>query len=111
MPAGTAYLAAAILCEVVATVFLKSSEGLTRPGPSVVVVVGYVVSLALLAQALKSIDVGVAYAIWAGVGTAAITIIGILAFSEVLTAARAIGVGCIIVGVVALNLSGTHSTG
>lgn len=104
------YLAAAILCEVVATTFLKSSEGLTRLGPSVIVVVGYVASLALLAQALKGIDVGVAYAIWAGVGTAAIMLIGVAAFSEALTVTRAAGVGLIIAGVVALNLSGAHSS-
>lgn len=103
------WLAAAIVCEVVATTFLKSSEGLTRPLPTAVVVAGYVLSLVALAQALKGIDVGVAYAIWAGVGTAAITLIGILAFSEALTATRAIGVGLIVLGVVALNLSTTHS--
>lgn len=103
------WLAGAIVCEVLATSFLKSSEGLTRPLPTAIVVAGYVLSLVALAQALKGIDVGVAYAIWAGVGTAAITLIGILAFSEALTVTRAIGVALIVMGVVALNLSATHS--
>jgi small multidrug resistance pump len=103
------FLAGAIASEVVATASLKLSNGLTRPAPSVVVAVGYLLSFVLLAQALKlQLQVSVAYAIWSGVGTAAITVIGILLLNEPLTAGKALGIALVIGGVVMLNLAGAH---
>jgi small multidrug resistance pump len=102
-------LTGAIASEVVATASLKLSNGLTRPVPSVVVAVGYLLSFVLLAQALKlQLQVSVAYAIWSGVGTAAITVIGILLLNEPLTAGKALGIALVIGGVVTLNLAGAH---
>lgn len=102
-------LIGAIASEVVATASLKLSNGLTRPVPSVVVAVGYLLSFVLLAQALKlQLQVSVAYAIWSGVGTAAITVIGILLLNEPLTAGKALGIALVIGGVVTLNLAGAH---
>jgi small multidrug resistance pump len=71
-------LVGAIAAEVVATSFLKLSEGLTKLVPSIVLLVCYLASFLLLSQALKQLQVSVAYAIWSGVGTAAITVIGML---------------------------------
>ena len=102
-------LAGAIVSEVVATAALKLSNGLTRPTPTVVVAVGYLLSFALLARSLKlRMQVSVAYAVWAGVGTAAITLIGALLLHEPLSAGKLLGVGLVIAGVVALNLAGAH---
>jgi small multidrug resistance pump len=102
-------LIGAIASEVVATSALKLSNGLTRPAPSVVVAVGYLLSFVLLAQALKlQLQVSVAYAIWSGVGTAAITVIGMLLLNEPLTAGKALGIALVIGGVVTLNLEGAH---
>jgi small multidrug resistance pump len=100
------YLALAIVCEIAGTTALKLSNGFTRLAPAVAVVVLYGISFTLLSLALKQIDVGVAYAVWSGVGTALIATIGVLAFKEPVTAIK---VGClalIIVGVVGLNLGG-----
>jgi small multidrug resistance pump len=82
-------LLGAIATEVAATSALKLSDGLTRVVPSVVVGVGYVLSFVLLAHALKlQMDVSVAYAIWAGVGTAAIAVIAMLVLNEPLTLSK-----------------------
>jgi small multidrug resistance pump len=99
-------LAGAIAAEVVGTLFLRASDGFSRLWPSLGTVAGYAVAFVLLAQALRSIDVGVAYAIWAGLGTALITLIGIVALGEPATALKLAGTALIVVGVVALNLSG-----
>ena len=101
-------LAGAIAAEVTATSALKLSEGLTRLLPSVVVAVGYILSFMLLAQALKQLGVSVAYAIWSGVGTAAVAVIGMLALKEPVTAAKILGIGVIIGGVAILNLAASQ---
>jgi small multidrug resistance pump len=101
-------LVGAIASEVVATSALKLSEGFSRLTPSIVSGVGYVVSLALLSFALKlQMQVSVAYAIWSGVGTAAIAIIGMLMLDEPLTAPKCAGIVLIIAGTVVLNLAGS----
>ena len=97
------WLALAIGSEIVATVSLKLSDGFTRPIPAVVVVVGYAVSFYALSISLRSIPLGVVYAIWSGVGTAAIVVIGLFLFRETLDAVKVIGIGLIIAGVVTLN--------
>lgn len=97
------WLALAIGSEVVATVSLKLSDGFTRPVPSVVVVLGYAMSFYALSISLRTIPLGVVYAIWSGVGTAAIVVIGLFLFRETLDAVKVIGIGLIITGVVVLN--------
>ncbi|MFK4154329.1 DMT family transporter [Streptomyces fungicidicus] len=105
---GYALLAGAIAAEVVGTTAMKYSEGFTRLWPSVITAVGYLVAFTLLAQTLKTMSVGTAYAIWSGAGTAAIAAIGMMFMGEGLTAAKAVGIALIIVGVVVLNLGGAH---
>lgn len=107
MPVGV-LLTIAIACEVAATVSLRYSDGFSRPLPSAVVVVGYAISFWLLALVLKEISVGTTYAIWAGAGTAAIAVIGIVALGEPATAIKLASIALIIAGVIGLNLSGAH---
>jgi small multidrug resistance pump len=87
---------------------MKYSEGFSRLWPSLLTLLGYVISFGLLAQTLKTLSVGTAYAIWSGVGTAAVATIGIVFLGEGMTLARAAGIALIIVGVVVLNLGGAH---
>lgn len=105
---GYLLLAGAIAAEVAATTAMKYSEGFSRIGPSLLTLFGYVLSFGLLAQTLKTVSVGTAYAIWAGVGTAAIATIGIVFLGEGMTVAKATGIALIIIGVVVLNLGGAH---
>lgn len=101
-------LAAAIAAEVAGTTAMKYSEGFTRLWPSLVTVVGYVLAFALLAQTLKTLSIGTAYAIWAGAGTAAVAAIGILWMGESANLAKVAGIALVIAGVVVLNLGGSH---
>jgi small multidrug resistance pump len=103
-PSSMLILVLAILSEVVGTVALKASEGFARFGPIVLVVVGYGMSFYFLALALKQIPLGVAYAIWSGLGTAGAVIAGILLWRESLTLAGVAGIVLIIAGVILLNL-------
>jgi small multidrug resistance pump len=97
------YLAMAIVAEVIGTSFLKSSTGFTRLVPSVIVVVGYGVAFYLLAVTLRTMSVGIAYAVWAGAGVALITIIGWVFFRQPMDAAALIGIALIVAGVVVIN--------
>jgi small multidrug resistance pump len=105
---GYLLLAGAIAAEVGATTAMKYSEGFSRLWPSLLTTLGYLVSFALLAQTLKTVSVGTAYAIWSGAGTAAIATIGMVFLGEGMTAAKAAGTALIIAGVVVLNLGGAH---
>ncbi|MFH9618662.1 DMT family transporter [Streptomyces pratensis] len=105
---GYGMLAAAIAAEVAGTTAMKYSEGFTRLWPSLITVVGYVLAFALLAQTLKTLSIGTAYAIWAGAGTAAVAAIGILWMGESAGLAKLAGIALIIAGVVVLNLGGAH---
>lgn len=100
------FLFAAILTEVIATSALKQSEGFTRLVPSVVVVVGYGLAFYLLSLTLAHIPVGVAYAVWAGLGVALITLAGWLFFGQALNAAGIVGIVLIVSGVAVLQLFG-----
>lgn len=104
-------LLGAIALEVLATVSLKTADGFSRFWPSVLVVVGYVGCFSLLGFALKTFDVGLVYAIWSAIGTAAITIIGVMLFGESITIPRISGVILIVLGVIVLNLSGGEAHG
>lgn len=99
-------LAGAIVLEVSGTVSMKLSDGFTKLVPSILIFVFYAASFAVLTLALKKIDVSVAYAVWAGVGTALIAVVGILYFKEPLSALKVFSIFLIIAGVIGLNLSG-----
>ncbi|MFD7297224.1 DMT family transporter [Streptomyces sp. NPDC059897] len=105
---GYVLLAGAIVAEVGATTAMKYSEGFSRLWPSLLTVAGYIVAFALLAQTLKTVQIGTAYAIWAGTGTAVIAAIGMLFLGEGLTLAKVGGIALVIGGVVLLNLGGAH---
>lgn len=97
-------LSCAILAEVIGTTALKYSDGMSKTVPTIVVIAGYTVAFYLLSLALKSISVGVAYAIWSGLGIVLIAIIGAVVFRERLDFPAYIGMGLIIAGVLVLNL-------
>jgi small multidrug resistance pump len=101
-------LAGAILAEVLGTTAMKYSHGFSKLLPSLITGVSYAVAFVLLAQTLKTMAVGTAYAIWAGVGTAAIAAIGIVFIGESVTLPKMIGITLVIAGVVVLNLGGIH---
>lgn len=98
------YLIVAIISEVVGTSALKSAEGFTRLVPSCVVVLGYATSFYFLSLTLKIIPVGIAYAIWSGVGTALVALIAWVFMGQKLDAAAGVGILLIIAGVLVLNL-------
>ena len=97
-------LLVAILSEVVGTVALKASDGFARFGPTALVVVGYGLTFYFLGLALKQIPLGVAYAIWSGLGTAGAVLAGVLLWRESLNLAGVIGIALIVAGVLILNL-------
>jgi len=94
----------AIVSEVVGTVALKASEGFARLGPTLLVVVGYVLTFYFLGLALKQIPLGVAYAIWSGLGTAGAVLAGVLLWRESLSPAGVVWIALIVAGVLILNL-------
>ena len=98
------YLLVAIAFEVVGTSGLKATEGFTRLAPSLIVVVGYSAAFYFLSLTLKSIPVGVVYAIWSGVGIVLISLVGWIVFRQHLDAAALTGIGLIIAGVAVINL-------
>ncbi|WP_370643201.1 multidrug efflux SMR transporter [Bordetella sp. LUAb4] len=98
------YLAVAIIAELIATSSLKASEGFTRLLPSAITVVGYLVSFYFLSQTLREIPVGIAYAIWSGVGIVLISIIGLVFFKQHLDLPALIGIGLIVAGVIVMNV-------
>lgn len=98
------YLAVAIVSEVIATSFLKAAEGFTRFWPSLAVVVGYLLAFYLLSLTLKTIPVGVAYAIWSGVGIVLIALSGWLFLGQSLDAPALAGLVLIIAGVAVINV-------
>jgi small multidrug resistance pump len=103
---GWLWLSASIVLEVAGTTSMKLSEGLTRLVPSVLIFVFYALSFTAFTFALKRVELSVAYAIWAGVGTALIALIGMVFFREPATLLRLSAIGLIILGVVLLNLAG-----
>jgi multidrug transporter EmrE-like cation transporter len=98
------YLGLAIFSEVVATASLKSTEGFTRLVPSIVVLVGYSAAFYFLSLTLDTIPIGVAYAVWSGVGVATITLVSFVLYDQKIDAAGLIGIGLIVAGVVVLRL-------
>lgn len=98
------YLGIAIVCEVIATSALKATDGFTRWQPSVLVVLGYCLSFYFLSLTLRSVPVGVVYAIWSGVGVVLVSMAGWLLYQQKLDAAALIGIGLIVTGVMVLHL-------
>ena len=98
------FLAVAIISEVIATSALKSSEGFSRLWPSLLVVLGYMSAVYFMSLTLKTIPVGVVYAIWSGVGIALIALIAWIFFGQALDTPAIIGLFLIVTGVVVLSL-------
>ncbi|MFO7765838.1 MAG: multidrug efflux SMR transporter [Pelovirga sp.] len=102
------FLTVAIISEVVGTSALKAAAGFTRLWPSLIVTVGYATAFYFLSLTLKTIPVGIAYAIWSGVGIALITLIAWFFYGQTLDIAAVIGILLIVAGVIVLNVfSGT----
>ncbi|MFN9776650.1 MAG: DMT family transporter [Candidatus Kapaibacterium sp.] len=97
-------LAIAIIAEVIGTSALRASEGFTKVVPSILVVAGYSVAFYFLSLTLKNIPVGIAYAIWSGVGTVLITIVGVVVFNQRLDVPAIVGLSLILIGVLVINL-------
>ncbi len=98
------YLAITIISEVIAAVALKSTEEFTRPLPSLIVVVGYLISFYFLTLVLKTMPIGITYAIWSGVGIVLIATAGAFIYRQVPDLPAIIGMGFIVLGVVIINL-------
>ena len=101
---GYLYLAVAIVAEVIGTSALKASNGFTSFWPSVIVVAGYGTAFYFLSLVLKTIPVGIAYAIWAGLGIALIALVAAIVFREVPDLPAIIGMALIVCGVVVIQL-------
>jgi small multidrug resistance pump len=97
-------LAIAILSETVATTALKASAGFTRAGPAVLVVIGYGLAFYCLSLTLRTIPLGVAYAVWSGVGIVLVTAAGWFLYGQKLDAAALAGIALILAGVLVMNL-------
>jgi small multidrug resistance pump len=98
------YLAAAIICEVIATSALKASDGFRVIGPTILVLVGYAAAFYLLSMTLRTMPVGIAYAIWSGVGQVLVMFIAWVMYRQMLDSAAFVGIGFILTGVLILAL-------
>ena len=103
-------LGLAIVAEVIATSALKASEGFTRPGPSAIVVLGYGLAFYCLSLTLKTVPVGVAYAVWSGLGIVLITAAGYVLYRQRIDAAALIGMALIVAGVAVIQLFSKTTT-
>lgn len=99
-----ACLAVAIVAEVIATTALRAADGFTQLWPSLISIVGYVVAFYFLSLTLRSMPVGIAYAIWSGVGIVLISLAGWLIYKQLLDLPALIGMGLIMAGVIVINL-------
>lgn len=98
------YLALAVIAEVIATSTLKATEEFTRPIPTLIMVLGYTFAFYFMTLALRTIPLGVTYAIWSGLGIVLISVIGVMFYNERLDLAATIGMGLIIAGVLVIHL-------
>lgn len=101
---GYLYLAIAIIAEVVATSALKATQEFTRLGPSIVVIAGYAIAFFCLTLVLRTIPVGIAYAVWAGLGIVLVTIVGAIVYRQIPDGPAILGMALIIAGVVTIHL-------
>ncbi|MCO5118242.1 MAG: multidrug efflux SMR transporter [Burkholderiaceae bacterium] len=107
---GWGFLCVAIVAEVVATSALKASDGFSNWLPSVIVIVGYAIAFYFLSLTLRTIPVGVAYAIWSGLGVVLITAVGWIVFGQKLDLPALAGMGLIVAGVLVMNLFSKTAT-
>ncbi len=98
------YLAIAIISEVIATSALKVSEEFTKIIPSTIVIIGYGISFYFLTYVLRTIPVGITYAIWSGIGIVLVTIISVFLYKEIPDLPAVLGMGLIVAGVVVINV-------
>ncbi|SHL53200.1 DMT family transporter [Flavobacterium saccharophilum] len=98
------FLGIAILFEIIATSALKKSEQFTQLIPSIITIIGYLAAFYFLSFAMRTIPVGIAYAIWSGVGIVLITIIGAVFFKQIPDLPAIIGLALIMIGVVVINV-------
>ena len=107
------YLAVAIVSEVIATTALQASNGFSRPGPSAVTVVGYGLAFYLLSLTLRTMPVGVVYAIWSGAGIVLVAVAAWVLYRQTLDWPAVLGMALIVAGILVINLfsSTTHSAG
>lgn len=103
-PTALLVLALAIVAEVAATSALKASDGLTRLWPTLWTIAGYALAFWMMALAMRTVPVGVIYAIWSGIGIVLISLVGWLAFGERLDGPALAGIGLIVAGVLVINL-------
>lgn len=103
-------LAIAIVLEVTGTAFLQKSEQFTRLAPTILMALAYVLSFYFLSLALKSIPLGIAYAMWAGLGIVLVALIGFMLFGQALDLAAVVGIGLIVAGVAILNTLSSSAT-
>ena len=94
----------AISAEVIGTSFLRLSEGMTRPGPTVLVFSAYAIAMGLLSKVVMSLPLGLTYALWSGIGTVAIVLVGRFAYQRMMGVGQLIGIALITAGVVLVNL-------
>ena len=104
MPSPWLLLLLAISAEVVGTSCLKLSEGFSRPGPTIVVLTAYGISMTLMSRVVQVLPIGLTYALWSGIGIVAIVLIGMLAYDQMPSPAQLMGMGLITAGVVLVNL-------
>ncbi|MDN3674907.1 SMR family transporter [Flavobacterium branchiarum] len=98
------FLAVAIIFEIIATSALKKSEEFTKLIPSIITIVGYFGAFYFLSFAIRTIPIGIAYAIWSGVGIVLITIIGAVFFKQIPDLPAIIGLALILIGVIVINV-------
>ncbi|HCD1074133.1 TPA: QacE family quaternary ammonium compound efflux SMR transporter [Proteus mirabilis] len=101
---GLTYLILAIISEVIATTVLKASDGFSRLYPSIVVVVGYCFSFLALSQVVKVMPLGIAYAIWSGLGIVLVSVAAVFVYQQKLDLPAIVGMTLIIAGVLVINL-------
>lgn len=103
------YLILAILLESAGTTCMKLSEGFTKPLPSAFILIFYIASLFSFTNSLTDIKLNVAYAVWSGLGTALVALLGFIFFQEPVSYLKVVSIGWIILGVVGLNMNISHS--
>ena len=97
----------AIASEVIGTSFLKLSQGLSRPGPTLIVLSTTAIEIVLMSRVLQVLPMGLTYALWSGIGIVAIVLVGLLLYRQVPTHGQLVGMALITAGVITVNLSGT----
>ncbi len=110
MPAHYLILIAAVIAETVGTTALQASQQFTRLGPSIICVIAYAAAFYLLALALKTIPVGILYAMWSGLGIVFIALIGFLVFNQRLDLPAVLGIGLILLGILVIHLFSNTTT-